>query len=270
MNFKTHLLSLGYSESCNYYYVHQASMIENWMKQKNILPASLCYNDLLTFVKEQNIGKRKRLHQCLSVLRHYCSYLIGTGQTSSSFTHEFYIKNITIQPPPELLTKEQLQFINEQYNSKGMIGKRNKVILNLLIHQGLCPAEISELTPAHIVFAKRKIHIPETRKTAARVLLLEKEQAKELEQYITIIRPMMLEIAGLQSDKLFACMGGSERIHNNTDKLIKQIKKYTPEVRGTVHIQMSVMNSWLQEYGFERLQQMAGRNYVMPPNYKND
>ena len=79
-----------------------------------------------------------------------------------------------------------------------------------------------------------------------------------------------MEMAGQQTDKLFMCIGGSDRFSNATDKLTRQIRRYAPEVRATRQIRMSVMNEWLQQYGFERLQQIAGKRYVMKaPPIKN-
>jgi len=265
MNFKTHLESLRYTENICYAYLRYGNIFTAWMEQQYIKPEELCYQHLRNFIEHRIKEKEKQIDMQLSALRHYCQYLINTEQVTETFITDFYILGIAVKAPDTLLSKERLQFIYENYPSKGLMGKRNKAILGLLIFQGLRVAELSELKPEHINLKKKQLRVPETRATKSRVLSLHKNQLDSLVEYISTVREMVMEVAEQPTDKLFMCMGGSDKFDNVTDKLVKQVRKYTPEARATTQIRMSVMKYWLEEQGFERLQEMAGQRYVLNP-----
>lgn len=269
MNFKTHLESLQYTEHICHSYLRYGNLFVAWMEQQYIKPEELCYQHLRNFIEHRIKEKEKLIDMQLSALRHYCQFLINTEQVTTSFTTDFYILGIAVKTPDTLLPKERLQFIYENYPSKGLMGKRNKAILGLLIFQGLRVVELSSLKPEDINLKKKQVRVPDTRATNSRVLPLHKEQLNSLVEYISTVREMVMEVAELPTDKLFMCMGGSEKFDNVTDKLVKQIRRYTPEARATTQIRMSVMKCWLEEHGFERLQEMAGHRYVInPPRLK--
>lgn len=263
MNFKTHLESLPHSEGIFHAYLRYGNHVAAWIEQNYIKPGELCYQHLLNFIEHRKKIDEKSIDMQLSATRHYCQYLINTGQVTESFTTDFYIKGIAVKPPDVLLTKERLQFIYENYQHKGLMGKRNKVMLGLLIYQALSTVEMEELKPEHINLKKKQVRVLETRSSRSRVLPLHKDQLDNLVEYLSTARIMMMEITGQQTDNLFMCMGGSDRLSNATDKLTRQIRRYTPEARATRQIRMSVMYYWLEEYGFERLQEMAGQRYVI-------
>lgn len=271
MNFKTHLESLQYSESICHSYLRYGNIFAAWLEQQYIKPEELCYQHLRNFIeqrikedeKKPRSGDTRTIDMQLSALRHYCQYLIHTEQVTENFTTDFYILSIAAKAPDALLSKERLQFIYENYPSKGLMGKRNKTILGLMIFQGLRVAELSALKPEHINLKKKQVRVPETRANSSRVLPLYKEQLNNLVEYISTVREMVMGIAEQETDKLFMCMGGSDKFDNVTDKLVKQVRRYTPEARATTQIRMSVMKCWLEEHGFKRLQEMAGHRYVI-------
>ena len=270
MNFKTHLESLQYSESICHAYLRYGNVFAAWIERNYVKSEELCYQHLLNFIEHRQKEGEKNIDMQLSATRHYCQYLISTEQVTKSFTVDFYIKGIAVKPPDALLTKERLQFIYENYQHKGLMGKRNKVMLGLLIYQALSPAEMEVLKPEHINLKKKQVRVPETRTGKSRVLSLHKDQLDNLVEYLSTTRMHFMEITGQQTDNMFMCMGGSDRLSNATDKLTRQIRKYTPEARATRQIRMSVMYYWLEKYGFERLQEMAGQRYVIKaPPLKN-
>ena len=81
--------------------------------------------------------------------------------------------------------------------------RRNKVILGLLVYQGLRVEEVAALNVQDLHLREGKITIHSQRRTAARTMRLESQQLYELMDYVYEIRKQIIASSGI-TDKLFA------------------------------------------------------------------
>ena len=117
----------------------------------------------------------------------------------------------------DVLNTEELQLLYNQYpttitaeagknippQQKNILSRRrNKVILSLLVYQGLKVEEVAALNLQDLQLREGKITIHSQRRTAARTMKLESHQVYELMDYVHETKKQFLEVNGT-SDKLF-------------------------------------------------------------------
>lgn len=264
MDFKKYLEKLQLSNTTINGYLKLSKMFLDWLKREGIELENIRYNDMLTFIRSaSNEGQSKRyINEQLTVVRHYFNYLIRIGKIKDNVAASLYIKGVSRRIPHDLLEEEKLSEIYEKYPTEGPAGKRNKVIIGIMIYQGLNIEELSKLEPEHINLKEGKIYVPGGRRSNSRILPLAAHQVLELHNYINKTRPLILGVAEKETDKLFTSIGKSKRFGNIIEKLLKKVQKYVPEVKSARQIRMSVITYWLEKFNLREVQYMAGHRYV--------
>jgi integrase/recombinase XerD len=139
--------------------------------------------------------------------------------------------------------------------------KRNKVILSLLIYQGLRVEEISALELQDLQLREGKITIHAKRRTAARIMKLESHQVYELMDYIHETRKEFLEATGATS-KLFLQWKTKDNFHNITHLMLTHLRTINSRVKNFDQLRASVITAWLKQYDLRKVQYLAGHKYV--------
>jgi integrase/recombinase XerD len=171
---------------------------------------------------------------------------------------------------------EELEIIYQSYPAESPRTKRNKIILGLFIYQAIKTEELSKLEPGHVKLKEGKIYIPGNRRCNGRMLELKPFQILELHEYLTEIRPKILEEITKPKparkpdkinesrikDQLFVSINGSEHIKNSLLHLFRDVQKINPNVINAVQIRQSVITYWLKTMNLRQVQYMAGHKYV--------
>lgn len=264
MNFRQYLERQQFSTSTIEGYLKLSEKFLDWLRSEKIKPHEASYNDMLAFIRYAgSTGQSKRyINEQLTVTRHYFNYLIKTGKTRDNVAANLYVQGVSRRLPHDLLEEDTLQAIYEKYPANGLAGKRNKVILGMMIYQGLDTTVLSRLELEHIRLKEGKMYVPGGRKSNSRILPLAAQQVLELHDYIHKTHPLLLTVAEKESDKLFTSIGQSHRFSNLMMKLIKNVRRYVPEVKSTKQIRMSVITCWLEKFNIREVQYMAGHRYV--------
>jgi integrase/recombinase XerD len=139
---------------------------------------------------------------------------------------------------------------------------RNKVMLALMIYQGLNTHELAALTAQDIKLREGKIFIPGSRKSNERYLKLEAHQVLDMMEYLLTVRKQLLEQTGKQSERLFISIGQSERFNNMIQKLMEKLVRQNKKVKSARQIRTSVITHWLKMYNLREVQHMAGHRFV--------
>ena len=139
--------------------------------------------------------------------------------------------------------------------------KRNKVILSLLIYQGLRVEEISALELQDLQLREGKITIHARRRTAARIMKLESHQVYELMDYIHEIRRQFIEVHGT-TDRLFIQWKKGENFYGITQMMLTHLRKINSRIKNFDQIRASVITAWLKQYDLRKVQYLAGHKYV--------
>lgn len=178
--------------------------------------------------------------------------------------------------PSRNLDYKTLEKLYDKYHKKTLRDKRNRVILGLLIYQGITTGELQRMEPGHVQLKKGRIFIPGTRKTGSRYLQLQPQQILEIDNYLKKVRPGILKQTGkkrparkpdhikraLISERMFCSINGSEDLRSSLLHMFRNIKKDYPEIRSAKQIRSSVITHWLKSYNLREVQYMTGHKYV--------
>ncbi|MPS72597.1 MAG: site-specific integrase [Chryseobacterium sp.] len=210
----------------------------------------------------------------IRTLEQYFDYLQLKGKRKDHPLKNFRIKTPKRPLITGFLIEEELQNIEKEFRErkykKGqfeLYGKRNQIILSLLIYQALNTGSLRELKVQDIDLEKGIIRVPEAteNRLKERILPLEASQILELYKYITEIRPELLQISKTvnETEKLFI-IGENTKFSSITKQIRKQLN-----VPSLQQIRNSRINAWLKQYNLREVQYKAGFRYLRSLEYFN-
>jgi len=235
-----------------------------WMEEESISAKEITYTDLLSYVCycHKRGLKQDYINKLLGAVRHYFNYLKYTQQIQNSPAAGLYIRGKQRAIPHNLLAAEQMEDMYNGFTQKGLAGKRNKIILGLMIYQGLNTNELEQLEPGHLKLREGKIDIPRSRRGNRRILKLEAHQMIDLQEYVSKTRVLILEIIKKQNDKLFISIGGSDLLYNSIDRLVRILQKQYDYFINAQQLRQSRIAIWVKQYDIRQVQYMIGHKYV--------
>ncbi|MGL6129976.1 tyrosine-type recombinase/integrase [Chryseobacterium artocarpi] len=210
----------------------------------------------------------------IRTIEQYFDYLQLKGKRKDHPLKTFRIKTPKIPLITGFLTEEELQNIEKEFREKKykkgqfeLFGKRNRIILGLLIYQGLSSGCLRELKAKDIDLQKGIIRVPQATESRLkeRNLPLEASQILELYQYINEIRTELLQISKTvkESEKLFITSENT-KFSSITSQIRKQIN-----IESLQLIRNSRINLWLKQYNLREVQYKAGFRYLRSLEYFN-
>jgi len=235
-----------------------------WCEEENIQSEKTTYSELLSFIAYCTTkGNVKRtINQKISALKHYYNYLIGIQQREENPAAELRIRNQMHKVPFDVINYEELETLYKTYPAKGITGKRNKAVLGLMIYQGVGTAELQAMELKDLKLEEGKIYIPQVSRSNSRLLKLEAHQIVQLQNYVLQVRPVIMAMYELNTDKLFFSTGSSRQIGNTFTKMMRIIKTILPEVKDQRQIRASIIAHWYKTHNTRQVQYMTGHRYV--------
>jgi len=249
-----------------------------WLDQERLEWYQARYNDLLNYIDHCRLeGQSKKLvNNKLRSIRNFYQYQKEMDPTIHNPALHLMIRGEYHRLPSGNLDYKTLEKLYDNYSKKTLRDKRNKVILGLLIYQGVTTGELQRMEPGHVQLNKGRIFIQGTRKTNSRYLQLQPHQILEIDAYLKRVRPGILKGTGkkrparkpdqvnqeLISQRMFCSMGGSEDLRSTLLHMFRNIHRDHPEVRNAKQIRSSVITHWLKHYNLRQVQYMAGHKYV--------
>lgn len=210
----------------------------------------------------------------IKTIEQYFEYLQLTGKRK-----DHPLKNFRIKIPKRplitgFLTEEELQeiyikFTEIKYRIEkfSIYGKRDRIILGLIIYQALSSGCLRELKVKDIDLRKGIIRVPKATESRfnERILPLEASQILEIYNYIKEIRPELLKLLKTtrETEKLFVT-DENTRFSNITTEIRKKIDN-----RNLQQIRNSRINLWLKQYNLREVQYKAGFKYLRSLEYFN-
>jgi integrase/recombinase XerD len=283
--FKTYLQEFGQDANTIRQKSNYAGYFLNWLENENLRPNETRYNDLLNFIDYCKLegNSKKHINSKLRSIRNYYEYLKEQNPKIINPAANLYLKGEIQKLPSNIIDFKELENLYQSYPSKAgqaeisdNRSKRNRIILGLLIYQGVTTEELKQLEPNHLKLKEGKIYIPGNRRRNSRNLELKPFQILELHEYITEIRPKILnEITAPKpsrkpdkinktriENQLFISINGSENIKNSLLHLFKDIQKINPSITNAKQIRQSTITYWLKTMNLRQVQYMAGHKYV--------
>jgi integrase/recombinase XerD len=233
---------------------------------------SIDYKTFLKYIEElKKTGiKIRTLQSYIGNLKIYFKYLQEENYRADNPIENINIKGTIKTVLGNLLTADELEDLYYSYETKNndLARKRNKIIIGLLVYQGLHSKELQHLKEEHIELYKGKIHIPRTKRTNGRTLELKPWQLMEMMEYIKEIRP---QIVPKTEDNLFTSSYGNTNINNVIKKISEELKLINYSYQNAIQIRNSVIVNWLKIHNLRKTQYLAGHKYISSTErYKQD
>lgn len=257
-----------------------------WAANESIIDLTdISYQDAMSFMQwsSKHGASQKTIANYLTHLRKFYQFLISEQEVKENPVAHIKVQGIKRKVYHDILTVEELQALYQNYlttiehepgkqmppQQNNIISrKRNKVILSLLIYQGLRVEEVAALHVQDLQLREGKITIHSQRRTAARTMRLESHQVYELMDYIHETRKEFLQ-SNEASSKLFLQWRNGENFYGITRMLLLHLRKINSRIKNIDQIRASVITQWLKQYDLRKVQYLAGHKYVSSTeNYK--
>lgn len=276
--FETYLQKLGNGKDTIRQKINYTGYFLNWLESEHLGPKETMYNDLLNFIDYCKLeGKsKKHINRKLSSIRNYYDFLKQQSPNIINPALNLNLKGIKQKLPSNLIGYKELEELYNNYQAETNRDKRNKVILGLLVYQGVTTEELHQLGPSHLKLKEGKIYIPGGRKRNGRTLELKPFQILEMHEYLNKTRPEILNSINKPKparkpdkidktkleNQLFISINGSGNLKNSLLHMFRNIRKTDPQVLHPKQVRASVLTYWLKNHNLREVQYMAGHKYV--------
>jgi len=280
MTFESYLQQALYSPSTITYYLHRLGQFTSWAKHYGTSPKTIDYKTLLHYLKHlQTNNQVQTVNNHIATLKQYFNYLMTQGNRVDNPLEDTIIKGTIKKVYHNLLTSDELEDLYYSYNTeifnkytpKKQVQtiKRNKMIVGLLVYQGLNTTQLKHLRLEHLDLYKGTIYIPSTKRSNARTLALKTWQVMDGIAYLNETRPILLKNNTLEADCLFIPQKHfNDLIHM---QVLKPLKRINAKVTNVNDLRASVIVNWLKQYNIRKVQYLAGHKYISSTErYKQD
>jgi len=264
MSFNTYLKKLEQSTKSIASCETAVKLFLNWMKKQSIEPEQGSYADVLAYMKYcQKKGTTQRTVQnYLNMIKHYYDHLIDEKQIEINPVTGIKVQGVKRKSLYHIFKPEELHAIYNSYQDETLKGIRNKIMLSLLVYQGVKTEELIKLETKDVKLREGKIEISGGRKSEGRILQLEPHQVLELYDYVNSTRKEILTKSGKQSDKLFVSIEGGDSLDSCMHRLMFWVRRKNKLVVNAKQLRASVIVKWLKMYNLRKVQYLAGHRYI--------
>ncbi len=256
IDFANHMLGKGYQKTSVESYIKAVKLFLGWLKSDNV--GNLSYNQLLDYLSylRRKGNTTVTVNGYLVAIQHYLGYQhMDTSKIESLRVRNKHRKILTAQ----VLPYRQLLALYQRFPAGTRHQKRYKVILGLMIFQGLNSRDIGLLKVDDIDARKGIVKVPSNHKSNNRVLHLDDSQIWPLLEYLYKIRHQFGCVA-TNRGKLF--LSKSPTLKMVLHQMLVNLKKMNKAVVSGRQIRASVINHWLHQYNLRKVQYMAGHRYI--------
>lgn len=268
MEYKDYLHKQGYSKSTIESYQRYANVFILWCDQKGYNPSYIGYRECIEYVQKLRKEKpsKSTVRHIVGGLKIYFNYLVARELRFDNPIQSINIRGIKRTLNHNLLDQHELEDLYYSYQTENLeyfddlsTAIRNKVIVGLMVYQGLSTTSLRSLQYDHIHLDKGKVHVPRTRTTNSRVLELKPQQMIPIIQYLEKHREILQDRLQNYSNDLF--------LHSNDrftliNRVINRLKQTNYKVTNNKQIRASVITHWLKSTNIREVQYMAGHRYI--------
>ncbi len=234
------------------------------LEGKGIKPQTAKYKHIMTYIGELRIKYKNggTINCSLAAIKRYYSYLnhIEARKDHPAITIKLKDnKRLEVQLQ-DLFTEQELEQLLERKERYQILKNRNKIIVSLLIYQGLTNGEIKDLKLKDVNLEEGSIYIKASRQANKRTLKLKSKQVLLFYKYIEIDRPKLLKV---QTNKLIISKLGTAENGEGIGYLIETKRHLYPNRKlNAKTIRQSVITNLLKQGKDLRIVQVfAGHKY---------
>jgi site-specific recombinase XerD len=243
-----------------------------WVEKERMESEQVSYQDLMGYMK--SCGKKgasqRTIQHYMNTIRHYYDHLEEEGKVSVNPATGIEVKGVKRKMLYHILEPHELHQLYNQYPSATLRDRRNKVMLGLLVYQGIRTEELARLTTNEVKLREGKIDVLGSRKNNGRMLQLESHQVMDMYDYTLQVRPLILGMNPkrksqtiVETDQLFIGEGGNcSSLSNFMTQLMIKVRKINPSVKNAKQIRASVITKWVKQNNLRKAQYLAGHRYI--------
>jgi len=271
-SFEAYLKSQAFSHSTVERRLVVIEMFWQWLEKENLEVEEVSYNDLLLYMKHksQKGASQRTLQHYMGVVKHFYDHLIREERVATNPASDITVKGVKRKVLYHILETHELYGLYNRYPSETIKDRRNKVILGLLVYQGLKTSELAKLEVNHIKLREGEIDVPGSRRSNSRDMKLEAHQVMDMYDYILQVRPEILQMnpkrksqQKQETERLFIGEGGNcYSFSNFMTQLMIKARKLNPAVVNAKQLRASVITKWLKMYNLREVQYLAGHRYI--------
>ena len=255
----------GYSTTTITSYCRSVSSFITYIERQHKDIYLTSYNDILHYIytKRDNVSPHT-LSGVLGHLNRFYEYLITKGLVTTNPVTDITLQGTRQMKLYTILSPEELEECYTKFpiDSSSITALRNKVVVGLLVFQGLPTTDISLVTVADVNINQGVITIPSTLRSNSRILKLQAVQIIDMMRYVEQDRPVILQRYNKQSDNLIVSAGTGKTIHNMLTEILPLLKIINPKVQSIKQIRTSVITMWLKLYNLRQVQYQSGHRWV--------
>jgi len=278
-SFKSYLESKGLSNRNVDRIQKEVWKYVNWLEDQRIESEEATQFDVLDYIREIKVSNitQRTVQQRLGCLKHYYNWQIAENQRIDNPTAQVQIRGVKRKVLYDLFSMQELEHLyasfplpeeetstqsNGQYQQSLVAAKRNKVILGLIIYQGLTASDVAKLMVKDLQLREGKIYVSGGRKSNERRLALKSHQVLDLMEYTLQTRPILVAESKRETVALFISGRNQEGLHGVIPYLVVKLRKQHPKLKNLKQVRASVITHWIGMYNLREVQYRAGHRYV--------
>lgn len=268
-DYKLYLQEKGHTETTINSYTKQAQSFIKWCNRNHTTAIDIDYKECLKYIKylQRKGTTKKTVNHRLGSVKAYLNYLVEENYKSENPIESTNIKGVKRIINYNLLEADELEDLYYSCNTQNikdpyhqLTAKRDRIIVGLMVYQGLNTTNLKALEIEHVEVYKGKIYVPGHKKMNARELELKPWQVIELLEYIKEVREEIKRRRKVESERLF--IPNNARLGNTIGNIIKKLKKTNHKVENINQVRASVITNWLKQYNLRKVQYLAGHRYI--------
>jgi len=183
-SFESWLRQKHYGKSTTRQKSNYAGLFLAWLESENLQIKEVRYKNMLSFIDYCNLESlsKKQINTILLAIRNYYDSLKESDPKLINPAQNLRVKGEVRRHPISIIKYQKLEQIYSNYQAATDRDKRNKVILGLLIYQGLTTEELHQLQVIDLKLKQGKIFIPGNRRRNSRMLELQPCQVLDLHE----------------------------------------------------------------------------------------
>ena len=262
-DFTDYLKAKGLSHSTIETYEAIIVRFREWLQKQNTEPEQVRYADVLVYMKhcQQQGVTQRTIQSYLLGVKNFYEYLIEQQRIKTNPVLNIKVQGIKRKTLYHILEPHELHAIYHSYQTVTLSEKRNKVMLGLLVYQGVKSEDLFRLEVQDIKLREGKVEVHASRKTNARTLQLEPHQVLDIYDYVMQIRPQIIQQSGEKTERLFVGQEGGKHQHRFLQTMMDQLCTQHPKLN-VKQIRASVIVKWLRQYNLREVQYLAGHRYI--------
>jgi len=267
--YRSYLEKENYTKSTVKSYENGIEIFIKWCKRNHTNPELIDYKTILKYIKylQRKSNTKKTVKHQIGIVKNYFKYLLSENYRVDNPIGNINIKGVKRIINYNLLEADELEdlyysFETDKYQEEyhKYTSKRNKVIVGLMVYQGLNTTELIHLELEDLQLYKGKIYIKSGARSNSRTLELKSWQVIELLEYVKEIREEIKVRKNVESERLF--IPNNARLGNTIYFILKKLKKINNKVTNANQLRASVITNWLKQYNLRQVQVLAGHRYI--------